>query len=281
MANNRVFESLNHDVVNFLTLKLNSNDLRNLLLVSKNVNTIFAKPVADRKKEKFIECVEKSNYTSTENILAHSDATLIFADNDRALLAACKTYDMDMLKVFLQAVQNSKDKKLVDKFYKKISQSIDHINLEPLLIAYDHYNKQCELAMQNSINEDDMKNELLQLGKKQAEFLPWWILKLYCHWQMDEGYSERSWDDYYITANYGKKRGEQELLNINKVGVDGALVNGMLVDHWGGISQKRTAKVLRYIFEKRKKEFAAFITQPELENVTIPKIKRNRGCTII
>lgn len=216
--------------------KLDLSDLARLFRTSKAINLLFKKPFLDRK---ISTLVEQADYDRLETIAMADPARMFNQVMMKVpgetqpilispLLYAFKTLDTHMWQLILKAIQHSQNQALLDLFTAELHKPIQHVNWQPLFVAYEYYINQSTLWMNKQITLDTFCKDRLVIGVAQHQCLSMSVLKIFCdpntNWKPDADFtaneSSRPKEACLIKAYYydDPRRGRIEKLQVKGLG---------------------------------------------------------------
>lgn len=164
---------------------LDEQDLTSIVQVSHSMYQLFQKPL---KAAKLLHFVKISDYAKAA-AMVDADPALIFQpimvknqdgtfSTTTPLRLAFELLDTYMWKMFLKKIKNNTG--LVNCFLKQAHEQTEHINLEPLFVAYKAYKAHLKRWLAYEITDDQLRLAWLDIGKMQRNLLPRHILKEFC-----------------------------------------------------------------------------------------------------
>lgn len=149
---------------------------------------------------KLLKATEYADYNHAENLIADNVDLMFepvgfkFRDGSEEQISplgyAFKVYDTYMWKtVFLKRIEKIEDstqkEQALKKFYAQMQKQnrIGHINLEPLFQAYQEYDRQHQLWLENKISSQELNEEWSKLATNQIKILPIHMLKEFSRYE--------------------------------------------------------------------------------------------------
>lgn len=225
------FDSLDKDFLEIqFSSYLNITDLKNMVTVSKNFNSLFSQPLLVRK---LLEFVDGANYAEAKALVT-KNSNLMFLhvsyknnkneydkNNENRyeiispLKLAFKLFDTYMWTIFKEAIQNNPQH--LEQFKIQAHEQKEFLDLQLLFDAYQKYKDMYRNWTQTKVALARVNETLGELGKKQIEILPWHMIKEMCR------YGEHYFDEYYFSkaCDYNESTNfpkdiEPQIVNIEK-----------------------------------------------------------------
>lgn len=236
MKNRSIFDLGNDILTKCLAPKLRLKELVTLSTASSSLGLLFKKPLDDRvnKQLLLLEAVKMANYSKVITII-NTDLDLIFYGS---VEYAFKVYDHHLYEIFWNAVQETGEQALLNRFLHQMNRPINYINLYPLFAAYDHYLKQYTRYTQNQLSKLELNEAWLELGMMQCTLLPWYMIKIGCDMRKRQWHSRSSFvlsigeepnEVCQIASGKYDKDNNKEMITLNpeKWGVEFTLLRGL------------------------------------------------------